>query len=98
VVAPHAVLVGRGSDEAIRLLVRAFCRAGEDAVLTLTPSFGMYAAAAQSRARSSSALPLRPAARASRWTRMPCLRVSRVRRQWKSRVPVLAQQPQPATS
>ncbi len=40
------VLVGRGSDEAIDLLVRAFCRAGEDAVLICPPTFGMYAVAA----------------------------------------------------
>ncbi len=34
--------MGRGSDEAIDLLLRAFCRAGLDGVLALTPSFGMY--------------------------------------------------------
>ena len=36
------LLVGRGSDEAIDLLVRAFCRAGEDAILIQPPTFGMY--------------------------------------------------------
>ena len=61
-VAPHAVLVGRGSDEAIDLLVRAFCRAGEDAVLTLTPSFGMYAAAARIQGAQLLSVPLRPGA------------------------------------
>ncbi|MDC8012955.1 histidinol-phosphate transaminase [Tahibacter soli] len=40
------VLVGRGSDEAIDLLVRAFCRAGYDAVVVSPPTFGMYAVAA----------------------------------------------------
>ncbi|HSX63053.1 MAG TPA: histidinol-phosphate transaminase [Tahibacter sp.] len=45
-VAPEQVLVGRGSDEAIDLLVRAFCRAGEDAILISPPTFGMYAVAA----------------------------------------------------
>lgn len=41
------VLVGRGSDEAIDLLVRAFCRAGQDAVLIQPPTFGMYAVCAR---------------------------------------------------
>ncbi|MBB6186732.1 histidinol-phosphate transaminase [Rhodanobacter sp. MP7CTX1] len=41
------LLVGRGSDEAIDLLVRAFCRAGEDAILIQPPTFGMYAVCAQ---------------------------------------------------
>lgn len=45
-VAPDRILVGRGSDEAIDLLVRAFCRAGEDAILISPPTFGMYAVAA----------------------------------------------------
>ncbi|HEV2540341.1 MAG TPA: histidinol-phosphate transaminase [Frateuria sp.] len=41
------VLVGRGSDEAIDLLVRAFCRAGQDAILVQPPTFGMYAVCAR---------------------------------------------------
>jgi histidinol-phosphate aminotransferase len=41
------LLVGRGSDEAIDLLVRAFCRAGEDSVLVCPPTFGMYSLAAR---------------------------------------------------
>jgi len=41
-VAPEALLVGRGSDEAIDLLTRAFCRAGRDSVLISPPTFGMY--------------------------------------------------------
>lgn len=36
------LLVTRGSSEAIDLLVRTFCRAGEDSVLTTSPSFSMY--------------------------------------------------------
>ncbi len=35
-------LVGRGSDEAIDLLVRAFCRAGQDSVVITPPTFGFY--------------------------------------------------------
>ncbi|WP_329743113.1 histidinol-phosphate transaminase [Dyella sp. A6] len=41
------LLVGRGSDEAIDLLVRAFCRAGQDAILIQPPTFGMYAVCAR---------------------------------------------------
>jgi histidinol-phosphate aminotransferase len=41
------VLVGRGSDEAIDLLVRAFCRAGIDGVVTCPPTFGFYKVAAK---------------------------------------------------
>jgi histidinol-phosphate aminotransferase len=41
------VLLGRGSDEAIDLLVRAFCRPAQDAVLVTPPVFGMYAVSAR---------------------------------------------------
>jgi histidinol-phosphate aminotransferase len=44
---PASVLVGRGSDEAIDLLTRAFCRAGRDAVLICPPTFGMYSVCAR---------------------------------------------------
>lgn len=46
-VARDRILVGRGSDEAIDLLIRAFCRAGQDAILIQPPTFGMYAICAQ---------------------------------------------------
>ena len=46
-VAPESILVGRGSDEAIDLLTRAFCRAGCDAVLVCPPTFGMYSVCAR---------------------------------------------------
>jgi histidinol-phosphate aminotransferase len=46
-VAPASVLVGRGSDEAIDLLARAFCRADRDAVLVCPPTFGMYSVSAR---------------------------------------------------
>ncbi|MEY2919494.1 MAG: hypothetical protein RL261_799 [Pseudomonadota bacterium] len=41
------LLVGRGSDEAIDLLVRAFCRAGQDNVVITPPTFGFYKVAAK---------------------------------------------------
>lgn len=39
---PSELLVTRGSSEAIDLLIRTFCRAGIDSVLTPSPSFSMY--------------------------------------------------------
>lgn len=41
------LLIGRGSDEAIDLLVRALCRAERDAVVIAPPVFGMYAVCAR---------------------------------------------------
>jgi histidinol-phosphate aminotransferase len=41
------LLVGRGSDEAIDLLARAFCRAGVDKVIITPPTFGFYKVAAR---------------------------------------------------
>lgn len=46
-VAPDQVLLGRGSDEAIDLLLRGFCRPGLDAVVVCPPTFGMYAVSAR---------------------------------------------------
>lgn len=46
-VAPDNVLVGRGSDEGIDLVVRAFCRAGQDSVIICPPTFGMYKVSAR---------------------------------------------------
>lgn len=46
-VLPGNVLAGRGSDEGIDLLVRAFCRAGVDSVLICPPTFGMYKVSAR---------------------------------------------------
>ena len=55
----ESVLACRGSDEAIDLLVRAFCRAGEDAVLICPPTFGMYAVAARIQGARIVSVPLR---------------------------------------
>ncbi len=45
-VPPQCLIAGRGSDEAIDLLVRVFCAAGQDAILQCPPTFGMYSVAA----------------------------------------------------
>ncbi len=58
-VAPAQLLVGRGSDEAIDLLTRAFCAAGRDAVLVCPPTFGMYAVAARIQGAAVVTVPLR---------------------------------------
>ena len=39
---PERLLVTRGSSEAIDLLIRAFCRAGVDNIVTTAPTFSMY--------------------------------------------------------
>ena len=46
-VEPECVWAGRGSDEAIDLLLRAFCRAGNDNIVATAPTFGMYRIGAQ---------------------------------------------------
>jgi histidinol-phosphate aminotransferase len=56
--APEQVLVGRGSDEAIDLLVRAFCREGRDAIAISPPTFGMYAVAARTQGAAVVEVPL----------------------------------------
>ena len=44
---PHEqIFLGNGSDEAIDLLIKAFCRPGIDNIVTLPPTFGMYEVAA----------------------------------------------------
>ncbi len=45
-VLPAQALVTRGSDEGIDLLLRTFCRAGQDAILITPPTYGMYVVAA----------------------------------------------------
>lgn len=60
-VSGERVLVCRGSDEAIDLLIRAFCRAEYDAVIVCPPTFGMYSVAAQIQGAAVRSVPLRAA-------------------------------------
>lgn len=46
-VEPAQLALLRGSDEAIDLVTRLVCRAGQDAVITAPPTFGMYAVCAE---------------------------------------------------
>ena len=55
------ILAGRGSDEAIDLLVRAFCRAGQDQVVVCPPTFGYYSLAARIQGAQVHEVPLRGA-------------------------------------
>lgn len=61
-VVDEQLLIGRGSDEAIDLLVRALCRPGEDAVLSTPPVFGMYAVCARLQNAPLLEVPLRDGA------------------------------------
>lgn len=57
-VAPDNVLVGRGSDEGIDLIVRAFCRAGQDSTIICPPTFGMYKVSARIQGAAVIEVPL----------------------------------------
>ena len=57
-VAVERVLIGRGSDEAIDLLVRGFCRAEHDRVMICPPTFGMYKVAASIQGAGTVEVPL----------------------------------------
>lgn len=43
---PEQIFLGNGSDEAIDLLIRAFCEPKVDAILQFEPTYGMYAVCA----------------------------------------------------
>lgn len=57
-VSPEHVLAGRGSDEGIDLVVRAFCRAERDSVLICPPTFGMYKVSARIQGAAVIEVPL----------------------------------------
>ncbi len=45
-VAPEHIFIGNGSDEAIDLVLRIFCHPGQDNIVAIAPSYGMYRVAA----------------------------------------------------
>jgi histidinol-phosphate aminotransferase len=57
-VPPERLLASRGSDEAIDLLIRSYCRAETDAVVICPPTFGMYAVAARVQGAAVIEVPL----------------------------------------
>lgn len=46
-VKPDQLIVSRGADEAIELLMRAFCEPNKDSILYCPPTYGMYLVSAQ---------------------------------------------------
>ena len=74
-----SVLATRGSDEAIDLLSRIYLRAGADAILQCTPTFGMYQVAARIQGAAVVEVPLD---RARGWAVDP----DRVLAAWKPHV------------
>lgn len=54
----NQVLVGRGSDEAIDVLTRAFCEPGSDEILISSPTYGMYKVSAGIQNASVADVPL----------------------------------------
>ena len=47
-VKPEQVLVSRGADEGIELLIRSFCEPKQDSITICPPTYGMYAISAES--------------------------------------------------
>lgn len=56
-VTPEQVLVSRGADEAIELLMRAFCEPGQDAIIFCPPTYGMYNVSAETLAITTKVVP-----------------------------------------
>lgn len=57
---PSNVFVGVGSDEAIDLLMRIFCKPGHDKILTTPPTYGMYKVCAKVNDIEIISVPLTP--------------------------------------
>lgn len=56
----ESIFLGNGSDEAIDLLIRAFCEPGTDHVIIMPPSYGMYAVQANIQGAAIRQAPLFP--------------------------------------
>ncbi|HEX8482254.1 MAG TPA: histidinol dehydrogenase [Allosphingosinicella sp.] len=59
-VAPECLVLTRGADDAIDILVRTFCRAGVDSVAICTPTFSAYAQFARLQGARVVEIPLGP--------------------------------------
>ncbi len=57
-VQPAQIMMGRGADEAIEVLVRTFCDAGRDSILICPPTFGYFKTAAQIQGAKIAEAPL----------------------------------------
>lgn len=54
------IFLGNGSDEVIDLLIRIFCRPGEDEIIVLPPTYGMYKVSAALSDVGVKSIPLQP--------------------------------------
>lgn len=59
-VRPEQIFLGNGSDEPIDLLVRATCRPGQDSILIMPPTYGMYEVSAALNDVAVTKVPLTP--------------------------------------
>lgn len=57
-VQPENIFLGNGSDEAIDLLIRAFCEPHQDSILIMPPTYGMYEVSANINAVKVIKVPL----------------------------------------
>lgn len=57
-VEPEQLLLSRGSDEAIELLIRLFCEPGKESIILCPPTFGMYEVCATLQAIKTIEIPL----------------------------------------
>ncbi len=55
----ESIMLGRGADEALDVLLRTFCEAGRDSVLICPPSFGYFDIAAQVQGAGIVKVPLK---------------------------------------
>lgn len=59
-VEPGQIFLGNGSDEAIDLLIRAFCEPKEDNIMIFPPTYGMYKVSAAINNIETVSVPLKP--------------------------------------
>lgn len=57
-VKPENIIVSRGGDEAIELIIRAFCEPEQDKILYCPPTYGMYAVSAETCGIDMATVPL----------------------------------------
>ena len=55
---PRHLLIGRGSDEGIDVLIRLFCQAGKDHIMICPPTYGMYKVSAKVQGAGVVSVPL----------------------------------------
>ena len=58
-VSPNEIMVGRGADEGIEILLRTFCEDGSDNILICSPTFGYYETCAKIQGAGIIDVPLR---------------------------------------